>query len=560
MKDVTGLCVLVLSLLLGGTGGTDPDSGYCIGTRCFTVFTEPSNFTTARDQCTAQGGHLMTVRSTVSNDVLQILLGNLMGRFWIGLHLQTGCPDPAAELRGFQWVTGDQETDFSKWQQSFNSSCSSPPPPRCVSVSSEDEFTWTQEPCGEPVAGFLCEYGFTNPCESLTAEQGESVSYRIPLGFESEDALSLPPGTTAVRMPAETKYVCFSEQWLQAPWSCEIEEGGCEHKCAVDQDNQPACYCPSGRAVHPVNRVTCEETPEDDPCLSLRCEHFCHRDGDSYACMCNQGFKLARDGRACVDFNDCTDERQCPGDNSVCVNNVGGFQCVCEDGYKMSNGRCIDVDECASAPCEHMCDNSPGSYRCSCYDGYKEDPKTPNKCVLHCGLDECPAECDPNDRFQCYCPEGYIAEERTDHTVCIDMDECSFFYCDQNCRNTFGSYVCACSPGYTLVGQYRCTKNEDDTETDGGMDGSGASPSPGPSIPTSATSGVPHPDPDPDPTRQPSSGVSVGGLVGIIVCTVCFIVFLVFLVHHIFNGKGKMESSKAPEEEAHGLEHVKSDE
>lgn len=550
MRDVTGLLVMVF--LIGGAGGTEPDSGYCIGTQCVTVFRDPSDFTAARDQCTDRGGHLMTVRSMVSHDIFQILLGNFTGRFWIGLHRTSACPDAAAKLRGFQWVTKDIESDFDNWAPSFDSSCSSH---RCISVSKEDEFKWTQEPCGDPAAGFLCEYSFSEPCKGLVLAEGESVSYKTPLGFGGSDMLSLPPGSTAIRMPAETNYVCFTELWLPAPWSCEIHEGGCEHKCTVDPDHMPVCYCPLGHIVNPANKVTCEVTAQD-PCESLGCAYACFTSGESYACMCAPGFKLAEDGRTCVDFNDCRDERQCPMENFKCVNTVGGFQCVCQDGYKAKGSLCVDVDECASAPCEHMCTNIPGSYMCSCYDGYKADPESPNKCKLHCGKEECLAECDPNDHFVCYCPDGYVAEERGTERFCIDMDECASFHCDQDCKNTFGSYVCSCYRGYTLVDRFKCVKTEDDGDTEGGSEGSGEVTAPSVIITT------PPPVTHPDPTR-PSSAVSVGGLVGIIVCTVFFIVLVVFLAHHILSGRGKMESAgglKAAEDEAHDLHHVTSDE
>ncbi|XP_070705454.1 thrombomodulin-like [Pempheris klunzingeri] len=540
MKDVTKLFVVVLTFQIG-RASVKPHSGYCVGTQCFTLFQDSFDYITAQDQCVEQGGHLMTVRSLESQDVLFILLGNFTGRFWIGLHLTAGCPDAAAELRGYQWVTKDSESDFLNWAPSFDSSCSSH---RCVSVSQDDDFKWVQEPCDDHAAGFLCEYSFKEPCKGLAVAEGESVTYTTPMGFEAKNVPSLPPGSTAIQMPAETKYVCFSEQWLQAPWSCEIHEGGCEYKCTVDPKDAPSCYCPLGQAVNPANKVTCE-VAKDDPCLSLRCAHACYKDGDTYKCMCDQGFKLGRDGKSCVDFNDCTDERQCPGENFLCVNTVGGYQCVCEEGYRMTSGLCVDVNECMSAPCEHMCTNTPGGYNCSCFDGYKEDPQSPNKCKLHCGEEECVAECDPNDKFQCYCPDGYVSEERVDHTVCIDMDECSFNYCDQGCVNTFGSYMCSCSPGYTLVGEYTCVKDEGETDTD-----AGAATSPNtPTVPL-----MPHPD----PTRQPR-GVTVGGLVGIILCTVFFIVLVVFLAHHFLSSREKMESAdelKAPEGEAHGLRHV----
>ncbi|KAE8287099.1 Thrombomodulin [Larimichthys crocea] len=547
MKDVTRLFVVLLTFLMGRAGGMEPDSGYCIGNQCFTVYQAHHDYMSAQNQCGDDRGHLMTVRSTVARDVLSILLGNSVGRFWIGLHRTSGCPDDATPLKGFQWVTKDTESDYTNWAPGFDSSCFSH---RCVSVSKVDDFKWSQEPCDEQAAGFLCEHTFTQMCKSLDAEVGETVTYTTPLRFAGEDLLSLPPGSTAIRVPGETKYVCVEKQWLQAPWNCEIFEGGCEYKCAEDSNHAPSCYCPAGQTVNPANKVTCEVIP-DDPCVSLRCAHACVQKGVSYECFCDHGFQLAQDGRSCVDFNDCTDKRLCPGENFMCLNTVGGFECVCKGGFRLIDGKCVDVDECVSAPCEHICENSPGSYTCSCYDGYKEDPESPNNCKLHCGKTECVAECDPNDRYQCFCPDGYVSEEREHETVCIDIDECSSNYCDQDCKNTFGSYVCSCSPGYTLVNQDKCEKIDDDSDGDGG---SGATT-------TSTTPYDTPPVPNPGPTRKPSA-VTVGAFVGIIVCTVFFVVLVVFLVHHLLCSRGKMESAaalKVTEEEAHGLHNVKSD-
>uniref|UniRef100_A0A3B4Y3H1 EGF-like domain-containing protein n=1 Tax=Seriola lalandi dorsalis TaxID=1841481 RepID=A0A3B4Y3H1_SERLL len=182
-----------------------------------------------------------------------------------------------------------------------------------------------------------------------------------------------------------------------------IQEGGCEHKCAMDPNEVPSCYCPPGQIVSPENKVTCEEAT-DDPCLALRCDHACYRSDGSYACVCDHGYKLAQDGRSCVDFNDCTDERQCPGENFKCKNTIGGFQCVCEDGYVKSGSLCVDDNECLSAPCEHECHNTPGSYNCSCFEGYKVDPKSPNKCKRHCGKEECDSTTAPDFPTTSYIP------------------------------------------------------------------------------------------------------------------------------------------------------------
>lgn len=544
MSDVTRLFAVLCALLWERTGGVRPTSGYCIGNQCFTVSKKPGAFTEARSECETLGGHLMTVRSSVSHDVLSLVLGNVSGRFWIGLHLPTGCPDQSLELNGFSWVTGGSESDFSNWPAAVDSGCS---PHRCVSVSPVDDFKWTREPCDTQAAGFLCEFSFDHPCRSLAAGPGETPIYSTPIGLGGKDLLSLPPGTIAVLMPNETKSICFSGQWMPAPWKCDVLEGGCEHKCTLDPEQRPMCFCPRGQTVNPGNKVTCEAA-QADPCASLRCAHDCYKNGGSYVCICRQGFKLAADGRSCVDFNDCMDARQCPGDNSRCVNTVGGFQCVCEDGYRNVGGVCVDVNECSSAPCEHICDNLPGSYRCSCYTGYKEDPEEPHKCKLHCGEQKCEAECDPNDRYLCYCPGGYILEEREQANVCIDMDECSFSFCDQECKNTYGSYVCTCSPGYMLVDDFMCVKSGDEDDAEG----SGA-PSTFPSITSAPT--------PPEPTSQPSA-VTVGGLVGIALCSLFFIALLIFLAYRVLCGRRKTESAdgvKAPENEAHTLQPLTSD-
>uniref|UniRef100_A0A7N6B690 Thrombomodulin n=1 Tax=Anabas testudineus TaxID=64144 RepID=A0A7N6B690_ANATE len=497
MKNVRSLFVVALVCLLGRTGGREPNNGYCIENQCFMVFQDPSDFRTAQTQCIHQGGHLMTVRSSVSQDILFILVGNVTGQFWIGLHRPSGCPEPAAELRGFQWVTKDNNSDFFNWAPTFDSSCLSN---RCVSVSKAGDFKWTEEPCEQQAAGYLCESSFSDACKGLPdVAQGESVTYRTSLGFEGEDLLSLPPGSVAIRRSSGRKSICDSGQWLQGPWSCEIHNGGCEFKCTVNSKNVPSCSCPLGQTVNSVNKVTCD-VATDDPCMALNCDFACSGDGESFSCSCDRGFQL----------------RQCPLENYRCVNQYG-----------MSGQRCVDDDECASAPCEHTCVNTPGSYKCTCYNGYIVDPKSPNNCQLHCGVEECPAECDPNDDSQCNCPEGYISEERDDGTFCLDIDECSNEQCDQGCENTFGSYVCTCNPGFTLVDLYKCVKSE------------------GPIITTAPP--VPHPE----PTKQPSA-VSVGGLVGIILCAVLCVMLLVFVVHYIFNRREKMDSAgalKAPEGE-----------
>uniref|UniRef100_A0A3Q2CY78 Thrombomodulin n=1 Tax=Cyprinodon variegatus TaxID=28743 RepID=A0A3Q2CY78_CYPVA len=341
-----GLSVLLLLFLQAEAGGAERSSGYCIGNACFILFRDPSTFSSARERCRALGSHLMTVRTSVANDVLSVLLGNFSGSFWIGLHRLSGCPDPSKELRGFHWVTKDTESDFTNWLPGSDSSCLAA---RCVSVSREQRFRWSQAPCAQQAEGFLCENSFTEPCTSLPHEPQESVRYRTPDGI-------------AVRLPSESKYIC------------------------------------------------------------------------------------------------------------------------------------------SGAPCEQNCVNTPGGYFCSCFEGYIEDENKPERCRLHCGEEECPAMCDPNNQFQCFCPDGFLLEERANGFFCLDMDECDFNFCSQSCKNTYGGYVCSCAPGFTLIDRHQCVIIDDEV-TDGS--------------PTTSTQ-TPPTTPHPEPTRRPSR-VSAGGLVGIIV-------------------------------------------
>ncbi len=112
---------------------------------------------------------------------------------------------------------------------------------------------------------------------------------------------------------------------------------------------------------------------------------------------------------------------------------------------------------CSAGPCEHTCTVVKGGYKCSCFRGYIPDSKEPWRCKMHCAQQRCPAICERNTDSSCFCPDGFLKDDG----FCEDIDECSTGECDQECNNTFGSFVCSCRKGFVLKNQVKCIKAVD---------------------------------------------------------------------------------------------------
>lgn len=141
-----------------------------------------------------------------------------------------------------------------------------------------------------------------------------------------------------------------------------------------------------------------------------------------------------------------------------CSDKTDGFLCrtkhkdACR-AQELSDVNVFQSSEgCSSGPCEHTCTDVKGGYKCSCFRGYIPDSKNPRQCKIHCAQQKCPIVCDRNS--DCYCPDGFLKSDK----FCEDMDECSMDGCDQECRNTFGSFVCSCREGFELKDQVKCIK------------------------------------------------------------------------------------------------------
>lgn len=506
------VCALFLSRLEERVLG---QREYCAGNRCFAVVPEPVDFPGAQKICKLRGGELMALPSLEAQEMVTLLLSGLAGRFWLGLRLPDGrCPDLSSQQLGYRWTTGDGASDYQNWGTA-DANCSS----KCASVFAERNLTWWQESCHDELTGLLCQYTIEgDTCSGFQVGGGAQVTYTTPMGTHGESLASFPPGTIAVKENAGVEYpdstfICYGG-WLRAPWSCEVNNGGCEHSC-VSPNQKPLCACPAGQTLR-ANNITCAK----DPCAE--CAHQCHRDGGISVCRCNEGYRLAQDKKGCVDVNECEEEEDpCTAEkNEMCLNTAGGFLCVCRDGFVEEDGECVDVSICGD--CEHMdCQKSDGVYVCVCRPGFRVSERDPTKCEKHCGEQDCLATCIPNpdseqqDASFCDCPDGYIKDVRNNTLICTDINECDEDRtCDHHCVNSFGSYWCLCDEGFELQKGHTCIPTDEE-------EGSGSTP--------------PHPTSTPAANAEPAavpSYVKTGSVLGIAVFLTLCMVLLSFAVRY----------------------------
>lgn len=144
----------------------------------------------------------------------------------------------------------------------------------------------------------------------------------------------------------------------------------------------------------------------DDVCATCHKHATCQQRDGRKICMCNYGF--VGNGRTqCVDKNECQfGATVVCGNHTSCHNTLGGFYCVCLEGYRATNNNktfipndgtfCTDIDECeVSGLCRPggRCVNTHGSFECYCMDGYLPrngpEPFHPSRDATSCAEISC---------------------------------------------------------------------------------------------------------------------------------------------------------------------------
>ncbi|KAM9341432.1 uncharacterized protein cd93 [Symphorus nematophorus] len=398
----------------------------CTSNACFTLHMDREKFEKAWQSCEHNGGYLMTVRDREEEDVLRSLLSQIQRqrqdrvlKFWIGLKLHRGdCVSADKILRGFKWVSGEQDSQYSNWEKEPVTTCTEE---RCVRVHytslGENQLKWTAGPCKSP-AFYVCKFYFKGMCKPLALLGPGQITYTPPFSKEplTTEMQSFPFGTYAQILCSDQQSpesVCVgmdeTYRWNNpGPFcktgkrTCEIINGGCQHLCHQDED-EVRCSCKDGYNLD-ENGLTCRIK---NLCEVDTCEHQCVMGVSGYSCRCPDGFKLDANQRSCSDIDECR-LQVC---EHLCVNTRGSYTCACKDGYEMVNGKCIDMDECTQPRCDHSCSNSVGSYSCNCNQGFT------------------------------------LSE---DSHSCMDVNECDSNLCQFKCVNTDGSFLCTCPQGFHM--------------------------------------------------------------------------------------------------------------
>lgn len=453
--DFPVLCVILLPSLLCLYSVQTLDlrerDALCSEDGCYVLYFQRKIFLEAWRNCKEQGGNLATIRHPKEAAMVKELFSNVELRphhrgkanIWIGLQRQPRQCSPTRPLRGFSWVTGDQDTQYTNWlEEDLASTCSSP---RCVAMpystaahEQGNNLKWKDGPCSISVDGYLCRYNFRGMCKAIASEGGGNTLYNTPFNLLSTLLTHVPFGAVAT-VPCPTiddqSILCTIKDdgtvgWNRDPpycsdvtktsW-CDKDNGGCHHLC-IEDDSHNYCDCNEGFLLA-EDGVSCFPS---DPCNGAPCEFECLPVMDGYRCACPDGYMLAPDERGCVDVDECL---QSPCEH-ICVNAPGTFECRCRDGYRQDEeGACEDVDECLDEPCEHACENTLGSHICHCHLGF--------------------------------------APLQEDQSRCHDVDECQIEgTCEQMCINYEGGFECYCEEGYNLQSdQYSCRPIGEDLET-----------------------------------------------------------------------------------------------
>uniref|UniRef100_A0A673VN86 Fibrillin 3 n=1 Tax=Suricata suricatta TaxID=37032 RepID=A0A673VN86_SURSU len=332
--------------------------------------------------------------------------------------------------------------------------------------------------------------GWSHPCELCPQEGSAAFQELCPFGHGAV------PGPNDSREDVN---------------ECADNPGICTNGLCVNTDGSFRCECPFGYSLD-FTGISCADVDEcavGHPCGKGTCTNVI----GGFECACADGFEPGP-MMTCEDIDECSlnpllcafryvdecaaGQQDCGERGMLCKNLIGSFACICPPGLRPQPGSgdgCVDEDECHAQPrlCANgRCVNTAGSFQCDCDQGFRPSP-TGTEChdarrgpcfseVLQAMCQAPSSSGEAVTRAQCCCGGGRGWGPRCElcplpgtsahRTLCPhgpgytaegqDVDECgqTLTPCTFLCKNTEGSFLCACPRGYLLETDGRTCKGD----------------------------------------------------------------------------------------------------
>ena len=133
-------------------------------------------------------------------------------------------------------------------------------------------------------------------------------------------------------------------------------------------------------------------------------------------CKCDNSRNSTKKMRT---LDECTTEESNPCGLGECINESGGYQCLCPKGYQFEQSVCKDINECEQdktrSPCGSHgdCINLEGGFNCSCHPGFTTTINTDNNNeTMECiDYNECEQDTNPcGSHGECINLEGELTD------------------------------------------------------------------------------------------------------------------------------------------------------
>ncbi|KAF3702575.1 Thrombomodulin [Channa argus] len=111
----------------------------------------------------------------------------------------------------------------------------------------------------------------------------------------------------------------------------------CEHMMCKKVKGVYECECKSGYRVSPKDPIKCEKHCTERDCLATCIPNPDVKKKDMEQCFCPDGYikDVRNDTTFCTDIDECENMKPC--DDHKCVNEFGGYRCLCNKGYYLKD-------------------------------------------------------------------------------------------------------------------------------------------------------------------------------------------------------------------------------